>query len=75
MEELNNENVGMEGTEGVKATDLQTAEEPKGLVKKVIKWTIRGLVIAASVVTGFLLGRSTGNHDDDSNEEATDEAA
>lgn len=63
------------GTEKVEALNLDAVDEPAGKGKKVIKWLVRGLVIVATAVTGFILGRATGHDDDNEETSETDEAA
>lgn len=68
--------VEVTGTEGTADAGQEIViEESKA--HKIIKWVLKGVALGVTFVAGIVLGRVTGNHDDDSEESAdnTEEAA
>lgn len=51
------------------AVNEEVVINEEGLGKKILKWGLRGLALVATGVAGFLLGRATGNDDDNGNED------
>ena len=64
-----------EGTEGQELKDI-VIDEKEPVVKKVLKWTVKGLVLAVTFVGGLLLGKNLGGHDNsDESDNAENDAA
>lgn len=54
---------GATGTEGGVGTTTITEQEGKG--KKALKWLVRGLIVVATGVVGFLFGRASAKDGDE----------
>ncbi len=65
-EKINTEETKTEGT-GVETADI-VIEEGKG--KKILKWVVKGVVVAVTFAAGLLLGKGIGGKDD--SEETTE---
>lgn len=59
------------GTEGIKATDF--VEPNEGLVRKIIKVTLKALALVSAALIGGVIGHAIGSKDD--NDEVTETAA